>query len=192
MLYTGFINCLRKAETTRVKALSIPSSCALTQIPCAFQMLIPHIVKLIDQNIDQFCHVHQIVAWFGLQVTSGGIQSNLPQQLNRIHYPYYANVHFCCVLSYLTVDHDAFSAIDSWQNYQSLVIDFTTGDLMDNQHYIFQMLGQSSPGRIYGQLDQKLLKKAWTLATKEKQRLISKAAEQEDSVYLMGKSAYAG
>jgi len=167
MVYKELIEHLRGLQTRQVRALSFLHSCAVTQIPNAFTILLSNIVEFLHTHVNHFCHLNEVMGVFGLQVVACSIQSDLPKQLNRIRYPSYPRDHFCCSLNYLTAPHDKIGTIDSWKNYKSLVIDFTTGKIMSPAHYLHLLECNGKPDTVYGELNSELLNSAWRLADKE-------------------------
>ena len=105
------------------------------------------------------------------------ITSSLPKQLNRIINVAQPDCHFCCNLNYLTIKPGQNKKITSWQNAKTLVIDFTTGAVMDCANHLRQILdsrirgndrayGNDDGGIVYGWLDQAMLNKVWQIVTK--------------------------
>jgi hypothetical protein len=185
MTYQQFIYYLKKNQTDNVKPLYIPESCSVNQIPQAFATLLHDIVSLIQNQLDLFCAQNQWVALFGFQVASGFIQSSLPKLFKRIHYPEQPDCHFCCVLYYRTLTPKEYinrkqfprcsagtaEKIESWGAYKTIVVDFTTGTVMDVEHYLGLITQTHDKGKIYGSLDARRLQAAWEKAAREERYL---------------------
>lgn len=161
MTYKEFIRYLKECETADIQVLSFPDSCAVDSLPDSFGLIFSDIVNFLQNHLVEFCGQGEVLALFGMQVVAGRITSSLPQRLNRIYYTQRPNDHFCCALNYLVLPAENESPIHDWRGYQSLFIDFTTGKVMDSNHYLFLMNYHSLSGKIYGELNSNLLEKAW-------------------------------
>jgi len=157
MTYQSFINFLTSLETKNVKAIPFLNSCATTQIPNSFLVLFPEIIKFLHKHLNEFCHENEIIGIFGLQITAHNLKSNLPKQLNRIAYLHSPSEHFCCNLNFLVSNQKTIKAINNWHGYKSLIIDFTTGEIMNPEQYIYLLAFTDKAGKIYGKLSQKSL-----------------------------------
>jgi hypothetical protein len=164
MNYHEFFDASKNAETKHVKALFFQNSCAVTQIPSAFRLLIPYLICWMQAHLKDFCNPGEVIGLFGLQVMSVAIESSLPQKLNRIHYPKTPTYHLCVSLNYLILPLHLINVIKSWRDHQSLIVDFTTGEIMDSDRYLSLTLGIDLPGKIYGKISPKLLDQSWQLA----------------------------
>ena len=167
MTYDKFINLLKTYQTDLVRALTFSNSCAVTQIPNAFSLLIADLISFIHNHIEQFCEPDQMVGLFGMQVMTCSILSNLPKQLRRVGFPTHPQYHFCYTLNYLAFSKEKLETITDWHNYKSLVVDFTTGEIMDLTHYMYLLQFNDTPGTVYGNLNHQLLGDAWRLANKK-------------------------
>jgi hypothetical protein len=163
MEYTYFIGILKQHQTRHVKALAFPQSCAPVQIPGLFGLLLPDIVELLENRIDQFCTGDQVLALFGLQPGSIALASDYPQQHDRIINAQHPRVHLCCSLAYLTSAEQQLMQIETWHGSQNIIIDFTTGAVMDGRQYLALVLNQPLPGIIYGTLDEEKLTATWAM-----------------------------
>lgn len=161
MEYQRFTKIVKQQNNNRVKALSIPSSCATTQIPTSFSTLLPDIINIMHDNIKTLCEETEVLALFGFQVTSIPLTSELPQKLNRSIDENNPDFHFCCNLSYLALKTKQLKSVKTWNNAKSIVVDFTTGTVMDATQYLHQILEKGPEGNILGHLDQTLLDFAW-------------------------------
>lgn len=163
MTYQQFIQSFLLAQNERVKAFSLPKSCATDQIPEAFCRLLPDIVKILSAHADDLADPDEVIAVFGIQPGTVMLHSELPEQLNRIFNHNKPKTHFCCTLDYLTVPESELPTIQSWHNSKTLVVDFTQGLLMDVNQYVYKMFGKGVPGKVYGTLDQERLSQVWHL-----------------------------
>jgi len=164
MIYEEFIRCLKRLETTQIKVLSFPSSCTLTQLPEAFHTIFPELINILQNNFAEFCQQDEVMGLFSLQAAAGRIESPLPQQYNRIYFLEQPDCHFCCVLNYLILSAEKITKINDWKNYHSIVVDFTSGDIMTIEHYLFLTANYPAEGKVYGQLNAELLEKTWQIA----------------------------
>lgn len=161
MEYQHLIENLELHQTERIKIASFPNSCATTNIPKTFTLLFPNIMQIINSNITKLCKKHEILAIFSLQHSFIPIISPLPKKIQRIMYPEHTDWHFCCNLNYLTLQHDQLKNVTSWENPKAIVIDFTSGLVVDPSQYLSQVLQQEANGVIYGCLNQQSLNQAW-------------------------------
>jgi hypothetical protein len=163
MTYNHFICILKKHQTPRIKALALPKSCAPHKIPQSFASLLPDIIELLEKHIHYFClDAHQILALFGLQPTSVTINTDMPINANRIINEQEPTNHLCCSLTYLVTSKLELEHIESWQDAQTIMIDFTSGLVMDGPRYMSMLFGGPLAGIAYGNLDHTKLAKIWT------------------------------
>jgi hypothetical protein len=166
MIYEQFIGALREHETPHIKALSFPESCSPKKIPDAFLSLLPQIIKILEKQLTKLCKLNQVVALFGLQTAPIAIKSTLPVTSKRIINIKNTEHHLCCSLSYLITSAENFNHIKSWEGAENIIIDFTSGEIMDSDYYIAK-LSNGAPKRnhLYGALDASHLDAAWKSIT---------------------------
>lgn len=169
MTYSRFIKVLRQYQTPHVKALAFPQSCAPSKIPNAFRLLLPDIIELLESHIDQFCAQDQVMALFGLQPGSVALTSSAPGLLNRISNAQYPDTHLCCSLAYLTLSKQQLKQIQSWHGSQNIIVDFTTGLVMDGPRYLSQVFAESPKGIVYGSLNPAKLAMVWAIVNRSKE-----------------------
>jgi hypothetical protein len=163
MTYDHLIALLKQHQTLRIKAIAFPQSCTPNQIPDAFGQLLPDIIKLLEAHIEQFCGNEHVLVLFGLQPGSISFTSDYPVQLNRILDNQQPHIHLCCTLAYLTSPQHQLEQLQSWQGAQNIIIDFTTGTVMDGDRYFSQVFSEPLKGIVYGMLDNSKLASAWEL-----------------------------
>jgi hypothetical protein len=104
MTYDNFINTLKQHQTPNIKAMAFPKSCALQDIPDAFALLLPDIIKLLEQHTQALVQkANYLLVLFGLQPGSIAIRSHAPFALQRIINKQHPDYHSCCNLTYLVV-----------------------------------------------------------------------------------------
>lgn len=170
MVYQDFIKKVDQQKSRTVKALSLENSCSTNKIPAIVLSLIPNLIQLLE-NHSSFSHPKQNLMLCGLQPVAVSIQSIFPLLSKRIWDLCHPNMHFCCVLHYLFIPKKI-RTLEMTENYQcqTLIIDFTTGLLMDNQCYLSKALGLlPTNGTVYGCLNQDDLNDAWTVMDKSPQ-----------------------
>lgn len=172
MNYCHFIKTLESHQTKSVKAVALPESCGMMQIPSIFSQLFPNIFKIIQLNIKKLCDKDEIVAIFGLQASFTPIVSSLPKQLNRVISDESPGCHFCCNLNYLSIKPRQCQKINSWGNAKAIVVDFTSGAVMDANRYLYKIFNKGDAGIIYGWIDRELLEKAWGIVVNDGFRII--------------------
>lgn len=168
MKYEDLIRLMEKYQTVRVKSIYFQNSCATQRIPWSFSALIPNIIEIINSHIDLLCKENEIVAIFGLQPGPPALESDWPGLFNRTFDEKYPHDHFCLVLQYLMTTKANLPTLTTWSGSQNLMIDFTTGELMDEERYL-AMLGHDYPikGQLYGVLDHSDLIQAWSSFNKK-------------------------
>ena len=97
---------------------------------------------------------------FSMQSASIPITSSLPEYLDRIIDPEHPDWHFCCNLNYMTLKGNEDQNLKAWSNAKTVVIDFTTGILMNATRYVAEITHQDQ-GIYYGLLDQTQLEQTW-------------------------------
>jgi hypothetical protein len=107
-----------------------------------------------------------MIAIFGLQTTSVGIESPIPFLQKRIFLNNQTRMHLCCTLSYLPVTAEELTQKSDWTGMQSVIIDFTRGVIMDNEHYIHELFHKGALGKVYGELNRSKLNQAWRMIRK--------------------------
>ncbi|MEM1244230.1 MAG: hypothetical protein AAGG80_05355 [Pseudomonadota bacterium] len=163
MDYDYFIGMIQNYETDRIKAFRGDTHTAFERIPNAFVLLIPEIINLLSKNINKLCQPDQGILIFGLQPAGGMIASDQPIDLKRTIEGYQANYHFCCTLDYIAAPLAELETYKEWHNTQSIVIDFTAGELMDADHYAARLSQQRSQGTILGRINGRALAQVWAI-----------------------------
>lgn len=159
-----FFITMKSAENDFVVALNIPQSCAMAQIPSEFRYCLPNIVDILNHNKKKLCKKNEIIAVFGLQVTSAPLVSDTPKNTGRIISKDNPNIHFCCNLDYLPIPPHKKEKITSWRGSKTIAIDFTTGIVMNNSEYINRLFHKDcDAGIIYGYLEPALLTSIWRM-----------------------------
>lgn len=139
MVYEDFIACVEQHQTNKVKALYFKSCCATTALPHPILASIPTLVQFLEKTEPSLCQKGQSLYLFGLQPCAMASPPDTAQP------------HLCCVLKYLLLEEGKHKPSD-WSEEHNLVIDFTTGEVMDSQHYLSRVFDQASQGISYGML----------------------------------------
>ncbi len=164
MKYELFVDILKKHQTARVKALFFPGSCATERIPSLFAFLIPDIITILCNNINQLCKENEVIAVFGIQPGPPPIESAQPLLLQRVLNKAYPRNHLCLVIQYLITTVDQMPQLTEWNGAKSMIIDFTTGRLMNDDYYISTIEGKEHPkGIIFGAVDENKLDMIWDI-----------------------------
>lgn len=166
MDYQKFISAVTAHQSSRIKAISIPDSCAPERIPSVFSDLIPDLIEILEANFKELCNGKPMIAVFGLQATSIGIESSVPSTQRRIFLNKQTRMHLCCTLSYLPVTVEELAQKNDWSDMQSVIVDFTRGFVMDNDHYIHELFQNGALGKVYGEFNQSKLSQAWRIVRK--------------------------
>ena len=163
MQYEHFIKAIETYQTKHVQAIAFPASCAPEQAPSEFAAFLADVIILLEQYHHALCQSDEIIAIFGIQAGPALLKSQLPLRLDRIAYDNNPTYHFCLILQYLVTDSNQLSQLSSWQGSHNLVLDFTTGYIMDPAYYVALVQQEQSPqqGLLLGQINQQRLTSAW-------------------------------
>lgn len=159
MEYQKFISVISQNQTAKVKPVSLPNSSSPWPIPDKFQALLPDVIRIIEKNFDDLSDEKQFIAIFGFQPTGMAIESDLPIINNRIFLRNHMRSHLSCSLYYLPVDD--LGKQQNWSRYKSIVIDFTSGIVMDSNYYLCTMGVRTTGGKVLGNIDAQKLKHVW-------------------------------
>jgi len=160
MFYQDFIQCVHEQGSAKVKALNIVESCATEQVPQEVLRIFPALIKLLEKNLT-FTPSNEVMLLFGLQPCAVSLHSDFPVTCNRIFDKEDPFRHLCCVLQYFLAPKISLGQDRNWQKTQTLVIDFTTGFLMDNECYFSRVFALPSQGLVYGSLQPTELNAIW-------------------------------
>lgn len=161
MNYDSLSHLFSRYQTSRIKSLYIPESCAPDLIPDSFGLFISDVFKIMESHFNELSLGMPQIGVFGLQAVSTPLESLLPERLKRIFIKLGVNSHLCCSLSYLPTARESAAEIRDWSEARTLIIDFTCGLVMDKEQYFYELFKMGSPGKIYGQFRQKKLDKVW-------------------------------
>lgn len=162
MNYKFFIEAIKQHETPRVIGISFNTACSTQRLPTAIAIILPDLIGILNKNINSFCEDNQLLAVFGLQFGPAMLESETPFQLNRVFSSENPNSHFCLILQVLAVNPEKLNAIKDWQGSQNIMIDFTTGIVMDCDNYFSLLEGEKNQGVIYGSINEKKLSQMWS------------------------------
>lgn len=158
-----FFGMLSQFETDRVKAHKLDvEACAFSSVPKPFALLLNNIIHILDANLDELCLADERVVLLGFQPSAVTYHSVMPENLGRVISPDRACEHMCCTLGYMVEGLN--NPASTWQKTQSLVIDFTSGMVMDGA-YFCDLLSNKTPrqGHLLGILDGEVLDTAWRM-----------------------------
>jgi hypothetical protein len=159
MDYKTFINTIEQHQTEKIKSMNRPESSSPWPIPENFQVLLPDVTKIIEYNFDDLSDAKSYIAIFGFQTTGVAIESDFPIINNRIFLPDHMRSHLSCVLYYLPVDD--INQPQDWAYYKSVVIDFTSGIVMNANYYLYMMGARTTGGKVLGKINAHKLKEVW-------------------------------
>lgn len=161
-----FFGMVNQYETSRIQGYrgDIHSS-AISKVPRSFGFLLQNIIKEFEANLDFFCSAEQKVIIIGFQPLAVNYHSDTPKKLNRVYSKLEPSAHFCCTLEYIVVPKNQ-RATGGWQKTLSILVDFTTGEIMDRSYFIDRFDGNSldkanNKGLSIGVIQDELLKIAW-------------------------------
>ena len=160
MFYQDFIQCVHEQDSAKIKALNIEESCATEQVPQEVLYLFPALIKLLEKNLT-FVSSNEVMLLFGLQPCAVFIHSDFPLTSNRIFDKEDPSRHLCCVLQYFLASKISTGQDRNWQKTETVVVDFTTGFLMDNECYFAKVFDLPSQGLVYGNLQPNELNAIW-------------------------------
>ena len=149
MLYNNFIACTRSHETEFVKGLYFESCCAMETIPDSICSLIPQLICLLQKQRLMIGSQNQVMYLFGLQVCSVVPNSNNQDMTDLIVHSKYPAQSLYYVLKYLLLERNL-KKPDTWDHEHNLVVNFNSGDVMDNLYYLSLVFEQKPQGTLYG------------------------------------------
>lgn len=164
MKYDYFIGMLKYHQTTRIRAFNGPQQTNPEHVPDAFALLIPDIISILTENFNEFCGLDQGIVIFGLQPASRMIASNIPLEQERFIDGFQIDYHLCCTLDFFKVPMSQIDEAD-WHCTDSIVIDFTTGEVMDSDRLLSKLhYFLPEQGKLYGRIKKTALHTIWTIA----------------------------
>jgi hypothetical protein len=156
----AFDKCLIGIE--RIKTLSsLPAKYWLSRIPESFACTFPSIVSVINSNLKAICDNRwQTIALYTLEPAGLAIVNREPNP-NRIVDPKNREHHFCCFLKYMLLDKKRLKTVTKPNEGKIIVVDFTTGLIMNIDQYFYILKIGKNPGAIYGGINEAQLTAAW-------------------------------
>lgn len=164
MKYDYLIGMVKQHETSRIRAFNGPQQTNLESVPDAFALLIPEIIRILNRNLNEICDPDQKVVIFGLQPASGMITSSQPFEKARFIKGLWLDYHFCCTLDFFKVKISEGYEAHNWHCTDSVIIDFTSGEIMDSDRFLAKLEGISDKNKLYGHIKEDLLNMAWKIA----------------------------
>jgi hypothetical protein len=177
MDYHYFINRIKHHETDRIRAFRGARRTKPEQIPDAFALLMPEIIKILQLNISRICPTGMGMVIFGLQPAGGMSVSNRPQLLNRRVKGQSNKSHFCCTLDYVLSPMEKIGVSEGWDHTHSIVIDFTSGEIMDCDRYHSQLFNKPETGVLFGRINNYTLNIVWKVVHIKENTLTTPVAE---------------
>lgn len=168
MNYSYFIAMVKHHETQHIRAYTGEQKTNPEHVPAAFALLMPEIISIFNDNFNDVCELGQGMVIFGLQPASAMIASNKPLEQERFIDGLQPDYHFCCTLDFFKVPMDQLDGSEAWSCTDSVVIDFTSGELMDSDRFLSKLHFLPEQGKLYGRINKEALNIAWTI-TKIKQ-----------------------
>ncbi len=139
VIYEDFIACVEQHQTDKVKALYFESCCTTKAIPNPVLSGVPSLIQFLEKTEPALCQKGQCLYLFGLQPCAMVPHSDASEQ--QLYY----------VLKYLLLDDNKNRPAD-WSEEHNIVIDFSKGEVMDNQRYLSKVFDQKPEGISYGML----------------------------------------
>lgn len=164
MKYDYFIGMVKHHQTTRIRAFSGLQQTNPEHVPAAFALLMPEIFSILNEHISDICNTDEVMVIFGLQPASRMIASNMPLEKERFIKGLQPDYHLCCTLDFFKVPMQQIESSDAWSCTDSVVVDFTSGELMDSDRLLAKLHASSENGKLYGCIREDALDIAWTIA----------------------------
>lgn len=164
MKHEYLIGKIKQYQTPRIRAYEGGVNSKPEQVPAAFALLIPEIFAILSVNLDNICEPSEGLVIFGLQPASTMLTSNAPMELKRSIPSLQPDYHFCCTLDYFIVPLGELDKTHHWQKTHSIIIDFTSGKLMDSDRFLAQHCIEPITGKEFGEISQEALDIVWTIA----------------------------
>lgn len=150
-------------ETRRIRAFRGEQQGSPEHIPSAFALLMPEVISALNDNLEDICTQDEALVIFGLQPASAMIASNLPLEKNRSIDGLQPDYHFCCTLDFFKVSLEECNNIESWTSTDSVIVDFSAGEVMDSDRFLAKLHGLPQAGTIYGNISAEALEIAWKI-----------------------------
>lgn len=163
MNYDYFIGMVKHHETNRIRAYRGTQQTSPEHVPAAFALLMPEIISIINFNFSEICKPEESIVIFGLQPASAMIASNQPLELGRSIEGLQPDYHFCCTLDFFRTTTIEPHQNEEWVNTDSIIVDFTTGQMMDSDRFLAKLHFLPKQGKFYGRISKEALNIAWTI-----------------------------
>ena len=184
MKYQDFIAIVKQHQTAQIKTVAFPGCCTMDEIPDVFASLLPEIIQILADNLPSLCAENQVLTVIGMQIGPPMLESVMPLKLKRIYNADYPTQHFCLVLQYLLLTSEQLQqGVDSWYGSETLMIDFTTGKIMDAEYYLSLMLNNTLKGICYGQIAEQQVENAWQQLSAENVSVQPKQVSEPQQSY---------
>jgi hypothetical protein len=163
MRYDYFIGMVKHHETKHIRAYTGEQQTNPEHVPTAFALLMPEIISILNENFDDVCGLGHGIVIFGLQPASAMIASNIPLEQERFVDGLQPDYHFCCTLDFFKVPMSDINDSEDWNYTDSIVVDFTSGELMDSDRFLSKLHFLPEQGKLYGRINKEALNIAWTI-----------------------------
>lgn len=164
MQYDYLMGMIKSHETRRIRAFNGTKQSNPEPIPAAFALLMPEIMAILTKSLNDLCEFDQGMVIFGLQPASGMISSNSPLEHERFIDGLPLDYHFCCTLDFFKIKLGQTDKNTIWGHTNSIVIDFTSGEVMDSDRFLSKVHFFADQGILYGRITKKALDIVWTIA----------------------------
>lgn len=164
MTYDYFIGMVKHHQNTRIRAFSGVQQTNPEHVPAAFALLMPEIFSILNEHLDDICDMDEVMVIFGLQPASRMFASNMPLEKERFIEGLQPDYHLCCTLDFFKVPMQQIESNDAWSCTNSVVVDFTSGEVMDSDRLLAKLQVSSESGKLYGRIKEDALDIAWTIA----------------------------
>ncbi|MBS0359290.1 MAG: hypothetical protein JSS53_08485, partial [Proteobacteria bacterium] len=151
----------------------------------AFGLILNEVISILNNNLKYLCQEDEGIVIVGLQPAGCMIRSQKPEMLKRYIDQELRDTHLCCTLEYLIRPIHQLNDVLHWNHTQSVIVDFTSGLVMDNEQYLAQLNLGKKVGMTFGRINSDILRTTWQIIKiRRKQKLIQRALQQMESKFL--------
>jgi len=161
MDYQDFVGALSRCEGKNVKVRAIKNLCYPTPIPEAILPLFQDMMGILQAARKTLFKKDEKIIIFGIQFTPVARESDAPLALKRVFNPKAPKTHLSCSVQYVKKSMSDSSEINPVKSCESVIVDFTVGEVVDSNYYLSKITHQNFGGKLYGLIKSERLSLIW-------------------------------
>ncbi|MDX2164900.1 MAG: hypothetical protein SFW07_05745 [Gammaproteobacteria bacterium] len=166
MDYQDFVGALSDCQMDNIKVQAVKDMCYSSPLPKAILPLFQDILSILQTTTTLFTKKEKIII-FGIQFTAVTLESNQPLVLNRVYNRKSPKAHLSCSIQYVKTRISDVAITDAAKNIETLVIDFTLGEVVDTNYYLSKVMHKNLGGTLYGLIKNEKLSSTWPAIQQE-------------------------